>query len=326
LKFISADFVCFVCASPDGLYDYREAALRVLSRTSGKQPDRQSQFLRAAEAERIGLTRAPLDISKPLETFKENMRIDEVAQRILTDFRTTVPSARPVATTGDGNCLFNALSIALVGNESMSGRLRLMIGLELVINRQLYEKCYPLHDSPWHGCCGPYVEAMEGTFVYGEWATGWHLHAAATVLQRPVHSIYPPKNGLLATTNVALNRIFYPVLNEDARAAGRDAVMILWSGGQSSQASWKPDHFVPILNVASSECIIEDGNDATDDGHDNVSQQRETPIKRSPPVAYRSPCTLISDDGRIDEVPCSSDSRVRNIREGFLDARETFEF
>jgi len=104
--------------------------------------------------------------------------------------------------------------------------------------------------------------------------------------------------------------------------------MILWSGGQSSQASWKPDHFVPILNVASSECIIEDGNDATDDGHDNVSQQRETPIKRSPPVAYRSPCSLISDDGRNDEVPevtCSSDSRVRNIREGFLDARETFE-
>ena len=41
-------------------------------------------------------------------------------------------------TTGDGNCLFNACSISLCGNESLSSSLRILTAIELFVNAQFY--------------------------------------------------------------------------------------------------------------------------------------------------------------------------------------------
>ena len=47
----------------------------------------------------------------------------------------------PVAVSGDGNCLFNALSMALVGTEELAiaSELRVRTCIELVDNPQIYE-------------------------------------------------------------------------------------------------------------------------------------------------------------------------------------------
>ena len=44
----------------------------------------------------------------------------------------------PTTVTGNGNCLFNAASINLVGNEDLSGALRLLTAVELYTHADFY--------------------------------------------------------------------------------------------------------------------------------------------------------------------------------------------
>jgi len=50
----------------------------------------------------------------------------------------TEKSYKAVKTTGDGDCLYNAVSLTLVGNESYSTLLQLLVALELVLHVNFY--------------------------------------------------------------------------------------------------------------------------------------------------------------------------------------------
>ena len=54
-------------------------------------------------------------------------------------------SLTPTMVTGNGNCLFNAASINLVGNEDMSVILRLLTAAELYIHADFYAN-HPRYD------------------------------------------------------------------------------------------------------------------------------------------------------------------------------------
>ena len=41
--------------------------------------------------------------------------------------------------SGDGNCLFNSLSVGLVGHEKIATEIRLRACLEMVLNRRTYD-------------------------------------------------------------------------------------------------------------------------------------------------------------------------------------------
>ena len=58
-----------------------------------------------------------------------------------------IPSERltPTRVTGNGNCLFNAASINLVGNEDLSVTLRLLTAAELFIHSDFYAN-HPRYD------------------------------------------------------------------------------------------------------------------------------------------------------------------------------------
>lgn len=45
----------------------------------------------------------------------------------------------PLRTQGDGNCLYRAISLALSGSEEHHVLLRLLVSLELIINRSSYD-------------------------------------------------------------------------------------------------------------------------------------------------------------------------------------------
>lgn len=45
---------------------------------------------------------------------------------------------RPIETTGDGNCLFNVVSIAICQTEILAAELRLRTALELILNPDFY--------------------------------------------------------------------------------------------------------------------------------------------------------------------------------------------
>lgn len=53
---------------------------------------------------------------------------------------------RPIETTGDGNCLFNAVSIAICQTEIIAAELRLRTALELILNPDFY-RAHPVVTS-----------------------------------------------------------------------------------------------------------------------------------------------------------------------------------
>ena len=47
---------------------------------------------------------------------------------------------RSLSTAGDGNCLFNSLSMLLCGNSGQSMEIRYRTAIELILNGKLYEE------------------------------------------------------------------------------------------------------------------------------------------------------------------------------------------
>ena len=62
---------------------------------------------------------------------------DVYASALLFDFPELVQKVA-VATTPDGNCLFNAASIALCGNKSLATCLRLLCSIAMITHEEIY--------------------------------------------------------------------------------------------------------------------------------------------------------------------------------------------
>jgi len=75
------------------------------------------------------------------------------------------------------------------------------------------------------------------------------MAALATVLQRPIASVYPPVNGLCDRAFRELTCTMHPL-----RQALSDApIYVMWSctAQQDTQQLWAPNHFVPLLHCTS---------------------------------------------------------------------------
>ena len=60
---------------------------------------------------------------------------DEMADALIPeDLSSAEKKYKAVKTTANGDCLYNATSLTLVGNESYATLLRLLVALELVLN------------------------------------------------------------------------------------------------------------------------------------------------------------------------------------------------
>ena len=147
----------------------------------------------------------------------------------------------PSKTTGDGNCLFNATSIALSGNECLSGELRMRTAVEMALNADKYTSRddhdrlldhSPSYEASLHDCC-----------TEGSYSSIWTIMALSTVVGLPIHSIYPPMNGTKCLTHLALSKKF-----ETEESRNRPPITILWSRlGPWRPPTWTGNHFVPVL-------------------------------------------------------------------------------
>ena len=59
---------------------------------------------------------------------------DRVSKQILNEHKMCIKDRKPIQVSSDGNCLFNSLSLDIVGNESLAPRLRVLTCIELVSN------------------------------------------------------------------------------------------------------------------------------------------------------------------------------------------------
>lgn len=66
---------------------------------------------------------------------------DRVSKQILNEHNMCIKDRKPIQVSSDGNCLFNSLSVDIVGNESLAPRLRVHVltCIELVSNKSIYD-------------------------------------------------------------------------------------------------------------------------------------------------------------------------------------------
>jgi len=88
---------------------------------------------------------------------------------------------------------------------------------------------------------------IKETVTLGQASSTWAFQAAAYVIQRPIHSVYPFVNGQSCVPAKLLNVTFSP---SGRRRAIHPLVPIMWTSCSTSRLEvqpWIPNHFVPII-------------------------------------------------------------------------------
>ena len=90
-----------------------------------------------------------------------------------------------VRTTGDGNCLYNALFITLTGSERLSRLLRVLCAYGLCKHKQemvqAFTNAYPNQDPIQH-----YANALNQAISVTSWGTDHQILALSFLLNRPI--------------------------------------------------------------------------------------------------------------------------------------------
>ena len=162
---------------------------------------------------------------------------------------------------------FNAISVALAGNEELA---------EHSLNDDLSAICQN-----------------------GGWSSFRAFVAVSSILQRPIESIYPSANGHTDQVCRLLNR----KVSQTSAAENQDPPLrILWSRTQASDATvWIPNHFVPVVALTaqadkthlqwlvpvetisnvSMDSSVDVKTDAADDNMSYVSQPSDIDFRRN---------------------------------------------
>ena len=92
------------------------------------------------------------------------------------------------------------------------------------------------------------IECQE-TATDGTWCNMWHIHGLASVMRRPIMSIYSEVQDRIRPS---LHRKVFPCMDE---ARCQSYCMIMWTRTCSMKgAGWEPNHFVPCFDATDSEC------------------------------------------------------------------------
>ena len=153
-----------------------------------------------------------------------NCKTDYIAEKVLS--RCGTNNLKALEVLGDGNCLFNSLSVIVCGNESRSFELRLRCALELILHKEYYTNYYS--NNFFHMVSLSYEEACKNAVKNGSFSSVWLLHAAAGVLQQPIHSVYPNINGILDKTALILNHILLPKKGLQKKKIYLYNVVLMW--------------------------------------------------------------------------------------------------
>ena len=155
----------------------------------------------------------------------------------------------PIHVTGDGNCLFNSVSVVVQGNEALASELRVQTCIELVLNFAYY-KNHSLYQD-FRLVLPDLVRACQMCATDYEFSSIFTVQGLSSVIGREIVSVYPAINGMLDQCVRILNTIVSPRI-QTQRHRCRDRVYVMWTqiGGcfpQPQGKTWLPDHFVPLI-------------------------------------------------------------------------------
>jgi hypothetical protein len=236
-KFLQEAVVPYVCSkcceNENGEYSFDQALARVEKALSGNIQDQ-------VRLEKIFI-RSLRRWLKPNSAvrFGKGMSKDCVALRLLD-----LDGHIPVTVSANGNGLFNALSMAIQGDEYLASELRVRTFIEMFQHKSFYVNQHQ-GSGKLSSVCPPYDEARTNCGQNFVFSCGWTMHAAASVCTRSIISVYPSVNGPLDQCVSILNREFKPRIRV---RNNRNPVHILWSGLKSeTEGMWQTTHCVPLL-------------------------------------------------------------------------------
>ena len=194
---------------------------------------------------------------------------DIVAQQLLCNSVETA-HFQSIAIIGDGNCLPRAVSKFMVGDESMHVEFRIRMSIELIKHSDFYlcdknlahgldtgkkrdglaaryasySGHYNMHIQnklTAHEVRKIFEDEVMGVVRDGTFCGIWQLHAFASVLRRPLCSVYPG----MGPPKKDLDRLILP-RGGTPRDNSLQPIVILWSSTRNADVKswWNPNHFV----------------------------------------------------------------------------------
>ena len=179
--------------------------------------------------------------------------------------------------TPNGDCLFNAASILLCGNESVAMLLCLLVAGELFFNAPFYADHDVFNDTTKTSTDLSFdtvfsialtkageekfaetrkkSEAVKAealvAFTRGKWSSFMHVLELASVVSKPLHSIYPDVNfGFRSLIHRSVSPRTSPTV--DQPCGNVEPLNILWSSYgnfDNHPGTWfELNHFVPVIS------------------------------------------------------------------------------
>ncbi|XP_052061252.1 uncharacterized protein LOC127701423 isoform X1 [Mytilus californianus] len=216
------------------------------------------------------------------------LHIDKLGMELLPD-DVKEEGYFPASVLGDGNCLPRSASVIMYGTENNHTELRVRIALELACYLPLYvdhtylrrgeqlsdkealvlPKSYVMYSelyTPGDIITSSLIERtlfeeIRKVCSANEFMGIWQIFALASVLGRPLQSVYPNRGN--PNVRKDLNRSILPREMESNTPA-----YILWSSNindEMTYAHWIPNHFCPILKMSINDDVLEYSTDTLGD-------------------------------------------------------------
>ena len=288
------------------------------------------------EAKKI-LVRNKCDFKKELEvktsSALKDLPRDDLATFLIPDDVTRPGGQRLFAlkATPNGDCLFNAISLLVRGNESAAMLLRLLVAGELYFNASFYADHHVFVDTIRSNSdlsldtlftvalteagadeCSKNrskTDAVKSEALVactrGEWSSFLHILGIASVLSKQVQSIYPDVNFRFRSLIHRIVKLRASATNDPL--GDEDQVNILWSrdGGFDNRPGvwYEPNHFVPVVTSEDevADCPVKQENTAGT--RRKTKQGTLFSFMKATPVAKTSSDTSCPTTGSSGSVP-----------------------
>lgn len=183
---------------------------------------------------------------------KPKVKFDFFSEGIMSFTNVRDKDIHAISVAGNGNCLFNSVSLVISGTEVNASLLRLHACIELVRYRSFYEEMKHLKDADAFRQISPdYSEATCDCAKPGRFSSLWIIMALATVINLPIRSVFPQRKDSYAPDLLAkLNCTFYPRTGP-YNFSENEVVTVLWTSFPRKYTPvWSPDHFVPVVRCS----------------------------------------------------------------------------
>jgi hypothetical protein len=106
------------------------------------------------------------------------------------------------------------VSVALFGHEHASSEIKVKTCIEMTLNESFYTNAHLVTNIPL--VSGSFEESNLDCAINGRYSSSWIIHAASTVVSRPIKSVYPVANGPVDGYIGILNTTFRPRISKSS--------------------------------------------------------------------------------------------------------------